>query len=114
MNGSFRRLAVAALVVLTVPLAAQQDVPMNGNTPRAPQGIKIPPLPEAPVRFETGEGQTIRVAGAGAPRPRPAAGGACPAGACPGGACAIAGMTAHRPSSMAPSEAAVFFNIRRL
>jgi glucose/arabinose dehydrogenase len=34
---------------------------MNGNTPRAPQGIKIPPLPEAPVRFETGEGQTIRV-----------------------------------------------------
>jgi aldose sugar dehydrogenase len=34
---------------------------MNGNTPRAPQGIKIPPLPDAPVRFETGEGQTIRV-----------------------------------------------------
>ena len=61
MNGSFRRLAVAALVALTVPLAAQQDVPMNGNTPRAPQGLKIPPLAEAPVRFETGEGQTIRV-----------------------------------------------------
>jgi len=61
MNGSFRRLAVATLVALTVPLAAQQDVPMNGNTPRAPQGIKIPPLPDAPVRFETGEGQTIRV-----------------------------------------------------
>ena len=61
MNGSFRRLAVVALVALTVPLAAQQDVPMNGNTPRAPQGIKIPPLAEAPVRFETGEGQTIRV-----------------------------------------------------
>ena len=61
MNGTFRRLAVAALVVLTVPLAAQQDVPMSGNTPRAPQGIKIPPLPDAPVRFETGEGQTIRV-----------------------------------------------------
>jgi len=34
---------------------------MNGNTPRAPQGIKIPPLPDAPVRFETGEGQTIKV-----------------------------------------------------
>ena len=34
---------------------------MNGNTPRAPQGIKIPPLPDAPVRFETGEGQSIRV-----------------------------------------------------
>ena len=28
---------------------------------RAPQGIKMPPLPDAPVRFETGEGQTIRV-----------------------------------------------------
>ena len=62
MNGSFRRLAVAALVALTVPLAAQQEVPVGrGGTPQAPQGIKIPPLPVAPVRFETGEGQTIRV-----------------------------------------------------
>ena len=34
---------------------------MNGNTPRAPQGLKSPPLPDSPVRFETGEGQTIRV-----------------------------------------------------
>jgi glucose/arabinose dehydrogenase len=34
---------------------------MNGTTPVAPQGIKIPPLPDAPVRFETGEGQTIKV-----------------------------------------------------
>ncbi|HZJ30445.1 MAG TPA: PQQ-dependent sugar dehydrogenase [Vicinamibacterales bacterium] len=42
-------------------LAAQQDVPFNGTTPRAPQGLKIPPLPEAPVRFETGEGQNIKV-----------------------------------------------------
>jgi hypothetical protein len=58
---SIRHLAAAALVAIAVPLAAQQDVPMNGNTPRAPQGIKIPPLPDAPVRFETGEGQTIRV-----------------------------------------------------
>jgi glucose/arabinose dehydrogenase len=55
------RLAFVAAVAVAVPLAAQQDVPMNGNTPRAPQGIKIPPLPDAPVRFETGEGQTIRV-----------------------------------------------------
>ena len=61
MNISIRRLAVAAFVALAVPLAAQQDVPMNGNTPVAPQGLKIPPLPDAPVRFETGEGQTIRV-----------------------------------------------------
>jgi glucose/arabinose dehydrogenase len=49
------------LIALTLPLAAQQDVPMRGNTPVAPQGIKIPPLPEAPVRYETAEGQTIRV-----------------------------------------------------
>jgi glucose/arabinose dehydrogenase len=34
---------------------------MRGNTPVAPQGLKIPPLPDAPVRYETGEGQTIRV-----------------------------------------------------
>ena len=61
MNGSIARLAAAAFVVLAVPLAAQQDVPMRGNTPVAPQGIKIPPLPDAPVRYETGEGQTIRV-----------------------------------------------------
>jgi glucose/arabinose dehydrogenase len=61
MNGFFRLLATAALAALAVPLAAQQEVPMNGNTPRAPQGIKIPPLPDAPVRYETAEGQTIRV-----------------------------------------------------
>jgi glucose/arabinose dehydrogenase len=40
---------------------AQQEVPMRNNTPVAPQGIKIPPLPEATVRYETAEGQTIRV-----------------------------------------------------
>ena len=61
MTGSLRHLTVAALAVLAVPLAAQQDVPMRGNTPVAPQGLKTPPLPDAPVRFETGEGQTIRV-----------------------------------------------------
>jgi aldose sugar dehydrogenase len=58
---SIRHLAAAALVAIAVPLAAQQDVPFNGTTPRAPQGLKIPPLPDAPVRFETGEGQTIKV-----------------------------------------------------
>jgi glucose/arabinose dehydrogenase len=47
--------------LLAVPLTAQQEVPMRGNTPVAPQGLKIPPLPDAPVRYETGEGQTIRV-----------------------------------------------------
>lgn len=61
MTGLLRLLAAAALAALAVPLAAQQEVPMNGNTPRAPQGIRIPPLPDTPVRYETGEGQTIRV-----------------------------------------------------
>ena len=61
MNGFFRLLGAAVLAALAVPLAAQQEVPMRGNTPVAPQGIKIPPLPDAPVRYETAEGQTIRV-----------------------------------------------------
>src|SRR5262245_39277805 len=52
---------VIALAVLVAPLLAQQEVPMRNNTPVAPQGIKIPPLPDAPVRYETAEGQTIRV-----------------------------------------------------
>ena len=56
-----RRLTLIALAVLAVPLMAQQEVPMRNNTPVAPQGIKIPPLPEATVRYETAEGQTIRV-----------------------------------------------------
>jgi aldose sugar dehydrogenase len=68
MTTSIRRLAVASLALLG-PLAlglgpalfAQQEVPMRGNTPVAPQGIKIPPLPDAPVRYETAEGQNIRV-----------------------------------------------------
>src|SRR5687768_9969206 len=62
------RLAVASVGLLGLwalgpgpRLVAQQDVPMNGNTPRAPQGLKAPPLPDAPVRYETGEGQNIRV-----------------------------------------------------
>ena len=61
MNGFFRLLAAAVLAALAVPLAAQQEVPMRGNTPVAPQGLKIPPLPDAPVRYETAEGQNIRV-----------------------------------------------------
>ena len=61
MNGFFRFLAVAVLVALAMPLAAQQEVPMRGNTPVAPQGIKIPPLPDAPMRYETAERQDIRV-----------------------------------------------------
>ena len=30
-----------AFVMAAMPLAAQQEVPMRGNTPVAPQGIKI-------------------------------------------------------------------------
>jgi glucose/arabinose dehydrogenase len=61
MDGSLRPLAIAALVILVAPLAAQQTVPFRGNTPVAPPGYKSPPLPESPVRYETGEGQTIKV-----------------------------------------------------
>ena len=61
MNGFLRLLAVAALAAAAAPLAAQQEVPMRGTTPVAPQGIKIPPLPDAPVRYETAEGQNIKV-----------------------------------------------------
>ena len=60
MNRLFLRLA-ATLVVFAVPMTAQQDVPMRGNTPVAPQGIKMLPLPDAPLRYETAEGQNIRV-----------------------------------------------------
>jgi glucose/arabinose dehydrogenase len=58
----FCRFAAAAVVLLTMPLAAQQNVPMRGNTPVAPPGFKTPPLPDAPLRYETAEGQNIRVA----------------------------------------------------
>jgi hypothetical protein len=62
MNGFIRFLAAAVIAALVVPLAAQQEVPVGrGGTPTAPPGVKIPPLPTAPVRYETGEGQTIRV-----------------------------------------------------
>src|SRR5687767_4215541 len=46
-------LAVLAVLVLSElsesdgPVLAQQEVPMRGNTPIAPQGIKVPPLPDA-------------------------------------------------------------------
>jgi aldose sugar dehydrogenase len=40
---------------------AQQKVPFRGTTPVAPQGIKVPPLPDKPVEFHTAEGQDIRV-----------------------------------------------------
>jgi glucose/arabinose dehydrogenase len=61
MNGSLRLLAVAAFALPAAVLLAQQEVPMRGNTPVAPNGIRVPPLPATPVRYETAEGQDIRV-----------------------------------------------------
>ena len=62
MNRSFCCFAAVAFVMASMPLAAQQEVPMRGNTPVAPQGLKSPPLPDSPIRYETGDGQNIRVA----------------------------------------------------
>lgn len=61
MSASVRCLAAVAVALIVVPLTAQQEVPFRGNTPVAPQGIKVPPLPDAPVTYETAEEQTIRV-----------------------------------------------------
>jgi aldose sugar dehydrogenase len=49
------------LFSLAMPLAAQQDVPFRGDIPVAPQGLRVPPLPEEPVYYQTAEGQDIRV-----------------------------------------------------
>ena len=61
MNRLIRPFAAVVLAAFAVPLAAQREVPMRGNTPVAPQGIRVPPLPDAPIRYETAEGQNIRV-----------------------------------------------------
>jgi aldose sugar dehydrogenase len=53
-------LMTTALLLSTVG-AAQQKVPFRNNIPVAPQGIKIPPLPDKPVEFQTAEGQDIQV-----------------------------------------------------
>lgn len=42
-------------------LGAQQSVPMRNGTPVAPPGLAVPPLPDEPVDYRTGEGQDIRV-----------------------------------------------------
>jgi glucose/arabinose dehydrogenase len=41
--------------------SAQQTVPFNGTIPVAPLGLSARPLPDAPVEFDTAEGQGIRV-----------------------------------------------------
>src|SRR5690349_10850229 len=40
---------------------AQQKVPFRGEIPIAPSGIPPLPLPDAPVSYDTAEGQRIRV-----------------------------------------------------
>jgi aldose sugar dehydrogenase len=64
-NGPLRHrwlgwLMTTALLFSTVG-AAQQNVPFRNNIPVAPQGIKVPPLPDKPVEFQTAEGQDIQV-----------------------------------------------------
>jgi glucose/arabinose dehydrogenase len=51
----------ALAFLLATGSSAQQKVPFRNNIPVAPQGIKIPPLPDKPVEFHTAEGQDIRV-----------------------------------------------------
>jgi glucose/arabinose dehydrogenase len=57
------RLVCAASIVIVVGASgmAQQTVPFRNNTPIAPQGIVIPPLPDKPVVYHTAEAQDIRV-----------------------------------------------------
>ncbi len=58
---SSKYVAGALLVLLGAPLAAQQQVPFRGDTPIAPQGLSVRPLPNEPVAYATAEGQDIRV-----------------------------------------------------
>jgi glucose/arabinose dehydrogenase len=50
-----------AVALISLPLCAQQEVPMRNGIPVAPTGLVVPPLPEDPVVYDTAEGQTIRV-----------------------------------------------------
>jgi glucose/arabinose dehydrogenase len=54
-------LAGLAAVLFSLPLAAQQDVPMRNGIPVAPDGLVVKPLPEGPIYYDTAEGQNIRV-----------------------------------------------------
>jgi glucose/arabinose dehydrogenase len=49
------------LAVVTLPLAAQQKVPINNGIPVAPSGLPAAVLPDKPVEYKTAEGQNIRV-----------------------------------------------------
>lgn len=51
----------AAIVLASVPAAAQQTVPMRNGIPVAPTGIPAVALPDKPVEYDTAEGQKIKV-----------------------------------------------------
>lgn len=54
-------IAAALSLAMTAPSIAQRQVPFRNNIPVAPQGLSERPLPAAPVRYETAEGQDIEV-----------------------------------------------------
>src|SRR5262245_9444028 len=65
IDRSTKRRWLVGVVSIAIALGsvspAQQRVPFRNNTPVAPQGLVIPPLPDKPVEFHTAEGQDIRV-----------------------------------------------------
>jgi aldose sugar dehydrogenase len=61
MRNTARTLLAATFGLVIAPLGAQQQVPFNNDIPVAPRGLSVPPLPEEPIRYETAEGQDIRV-----------------------------------------------------
>ena len=54
-------LALSMLLLLSMVVAAQQQVPFRNNIPVAPTGLADRPLPNLPMEFNTAEGQRIRV-----------------------------------------------------
>ena len=56
-----RILPVLALACVVTAAHAQQQVEMRGNTPVAPRGVTVPPLPDDALVYETGEGMDVRL-----------------------------------------------------
>ena len=52
---------ILGIGLFILPLSAQQTVPFRNGIPVAPPGVPVPPLPDKPVEYQTGEGQHIRV-----------------------------------------------------